>query len=626
MSFLFPIMYFILANGLLVLISKKSFGKCLPVMMMINAFVYFFSQVIFHTFKVGFVVNVLFAIIFIIALIYMKIKGKNFDTLKENFFSTGFYAFLIAYVIISIFDLNRTFTAWDDFSHWGMMVKEMFRIDKLYSVPTSTLMVHKDYPPIMQLLELFFSHLIGKYDESSLIRFVRLSCFVLFLPALDHIGKFDKKNIIIKTIIIMGIAFLTFMLFDEGVIHSIYNDYVMTIVVSYLIIHIILSKNPLENFSLVVLSLGLSFLVLTKQIALTLYFMVLFMFFIDVFLKYRQDKIRLSKKSTIYMVLKVLILLVIIPLLLWKGWSRYVEKLNLTQQFNISNVNLADLPGIIYGSKGEKYQIDTASNYLYAIKTKKITTSDTLNLSYVQCFALVILLLYLIWIYGKKYFYKKELFFLAVTLSIGFIGYAFVMLVSYVFLFDSNEGPILACFIRYVGAYVLICLSVVIMLFVFIENKKGDSIKKLFIIFLCLFIIQSPSRIGACFPKLTKSIENDSLYHAEIINKKTKKNSKVFLLTQSSNGSYQFYVKYYANPRIVNSVYATFPVNGVNYKEYFDKNINDYLLNFDYLYLLKADKELISKYRFIFPDDDIKDTNLYKVKNNNGKVELIKVT
>ena len=60
MSFLFPIIYFILANGLLVLISKKSFGKCLPVTMMINAFVYFFSQVIFRTFKVGFVVNILF--------------------------------------------------------------------------------------------------------------------------------------------------------------------------------------------------------------------------------------------------------------------------------------------------------------------------------------------------------------------------------------------------------------------------------------------------------------------------------------------------------------------------------------------------------------------------------------
>ena len=456
---------------------------------------------------------------------------------------------------------------------------------------------------------------------------MNLFCFSLFIPFFDTNEKFYKINNIVKTVFIMGIVFLTVLLFDmHNVINTIYNDYLMAILVAYLLGFIITSKNPLGKFNLIALSIGLSFLIYTKQIALTLYLMVLFMFFVDVFLKYRQDKIKLSKKDTIYMVLKVILLLIVVPLLLWKGWGMYVEKLGLTQQFNISNVKLLDLPGIVHGSKGEKYQIEAASNYLDAIKTKKITTSDTFNLSYVQCFALVILLLYLIWIYGKKYFYKKELFFLAVTLSIGFIGYAFVMLVSYVFLFDSNEGPILACFIRYVGAYVLICLSVVIMLFIFIENKKGESIKKLFIIFLVLFIIQSPSRIVACFPKLTKSIENDSLYHAEIINKKTKKNSKVFLLTQSSNGGYQFYVKYYANPRTVNSEYFRFPVTGVNYKKYFDKNINDYMLKFDYLYLLKADKKLISKYRFIFPDDDIKATNLYKIKNNNGKVELVKVT
>ena len=74
MGFLFPLLYFVLANGLLVMISKKSFGRCIPITMMLNAFVYFFSQVIFHTFKVGFVINILFAVLFIILIINMKIK------------------------------------------------------------------------------------------------------------------------------------------------------------------------------------------------------------------------------------------------------------------------------------------------------------------------------------------------------------------------------------------------------------------------------------------------------------------------------------------------------------------------------------------------------------------------
>ena len=76
-SFIVPLIYFILANGLVVVISKRTFGKCMPITMMITAFTYFFSQVLCHTFKVGLIINVLYAIIFLIILIILKSKHKN---------------------------------------------------------------------------------------------------------------------------------------------------------------------------------------------------------------------------------------------------------------------------------------------------------------------------------------------------------------------------------------------------------------------------------------------------------------------------------------------------------------------------------------------------------------------
>ena len=158
MIFLLPLIYFLLSNGLLVYLSKRSFGKCLPLTMMINSFTYFFSQILFHTFKVGFYINLLYSISFLIIIIIRR-KKKEIQVLKTNFFSKGFYAFIIIYFMIYIFDFNRVFSLWDEYSHWGVMIKEMLRLDQFYSVGASTLMVHKDYPPIIQLLELFFCQL-----------------------------------------------------------------------------------------------------------------------------------------------------------------------------------------------------------------------------------------------------------------------------------------------------------------------------------------------------------------------------------------------------------------------------------------------------------------------------------
>ena len=330
------------------------------------------------------------------------------------------------------------------------------------------------------------------------------------------------------------------------------------------------------------------------------------------------------------MVLKVLILLVIIPLLLWKGWSIYVEKLDLNQQFKLSDIKLKEIPGIAHGTSGKKYQIQTVSNYIGAIKAANLTTSDIIKLSYIQSIALVLLLICLIWNFGKKLFCKGELFLLAITLSIGYVGYAFVLLVMYVFSFGPIEGPVLASFDRYMDTYILLCMFVIIILFIFTDSKKDKNVKSLkyvFIIFLVMLIIQSPGKITNCFPMAYSKDMSDFQKHALNISKNTEKNSKIFIIAQDSNGGQQYVIKYYMNPRITNLKKYNFPVKkNINYENYFNENINNYMLKFDYLYLVNINKKFINRYNFLFPDDDIKETNLYKIKNNNGKVKLEKVS
>ena len=157
-SFIAPLAYFLFLTAFLVCLTKRSFGKCLVLGMMLSAFLLFFSQLIFGTFMVGFVIGVICAVA---AIPLGVIKRKDFSKFKELYFTSGFVVFLVLYIVVYIYDLNRGFSRWDELSHWGMMVKEMVRLDKFYFAKESNLLVHKDYPPIMGLFETFWLKLCG---------------------------------------------------------------------------------------------------------------------------------------------------------------------------------------------------------------------------------------------------------------------------------------------------------------------------------------------------------------------------------------------------------------------------------------------------------------------------------
>src|SRR5574344_458490 len=137
MYLIIPLLYFLLFNGTLTVVFKKKFGECLPLTLVITTLIMFISQLLFKTFNVGFYLNIFVAVLFPILLGYFKFIAKKKLELKENYFTKGFFIFVLLYLFVMILDFNRTFSQWDELSHWGVMVKEMFRLDKFYSVDAS---------------------------------------------------------------------------------------------------------------------------------------------------------------------------------------------------------------------------------------------------------------------------------------------------------------------------------------------------------------------------------------------------------------------------------------------------------------------------------------------------------
>jgi hypothetical protein len=147
----------------------------------------------------------------------------------------GFVLFLIFYIYLFVLNQNRGYEYYDDFDHWGPMVKEMLRIGNLYDVPESLEVVHRDYPPIVQLLRYLFCTLGGGYSESLCFMTQQVLVYSFFISCFNSVWKNFK---LIRSIIFIGISLLT-PLFSgadpAGIIISVQIDVPMAIITGYLI-------------------------------------------------------------------------------------------------------------------------------------------------------------------------------------------------------------------------------------------------------------------------------------------------------------------------------------------------------------------------------------------------------
>ena len=624
-EFFIPLLYFLLANATMVFITKKTFGKCLPLTLMASSFAIFFSQVIFQTFNVGIIVNILFALssILIYILLYDK-KKELFDELIKKNFTKGFMAFITIYILVFIYDLNRTYSDWDEFMHWGVMLKEMLRLDKFYSIAESTQMMHKNYPPIMQLFELFYIKLSGGYSEAAAIKAMHLFEFLLFIPAISELS-FKKKSIIKNIVMIVMLFFIVlFNLLFWDVYHitnTILIDQILGILIAYIVFFIITEKNLKTYFSLINLCLALSFLIMLKQIAIIFYALMLFAIIFKYIIENRKNTI--INKDKIIKLISIILLLVVIPLLFYFGWKLYVNSIGVPKYFSESKIDVGQLLDIIKGNSGEEYQKETANNFLNALINTSLSTSY-LKINYILAIIIGLVLLFIIYKISKDKLYKNNIIVLYITLLLGAIGYAFVLMNSYIFLFGSYEGPMLAAYERYTSTYVILIFSLDIMLYFWQmsridlkeENKK--ILISAIIVIVCL-LVQNGYTLFYMKPAI-KTYYLPTYKDSQYIISKTNETDKIFIITQYPRMGELYQIKYYANPREVNRDTENWPLDGQ-----LNEKIKNDLNNSNYLYLYFINDKFIEAYKDMFVDNNIKKKGLYKIlkQDNKFRFELV---
>lgn len=609
MQYIIPLLWLLGVSGFFVVVFDKKIEECFPIaiisvvnIMIITGFMKKLSY--------GYYISLLMIILFLFIVIYKVYKDKNYiKTLKNNFLTLGLLFFIIIYIYIMVMHRFTTFRYWDEFMHWGFMAKESFRINAFYSEPGSWLQIHRDYPPFSSILEVLWSKLSGNYySEPFTFRAMSILTISFIFPIFKNFTK-NKKDLF------KGFIFITLFLLVQVIgisdffptfTDSIYTDYLIGILLSYGLFSAFTSDYDL--FGILNISMVLIALLMTKQMGLPFYLLILLMVLL---------KLKLNKKRLLLM----LIFFIVIPLSYYIGWSKYIDSLNLSGQFSLTQISVSELLGIMQGTMGKPHQIQAYKNFMLAL-TNRSVLDFPIKLNYILALIITTLLITITsYTYKLKDFYKYSLVYL-----FGGIGYAFAMLLLYIFSFNDLEGPMLASYERYMGTYIYLGFVLLVFILFDIYSKSSKKLYHYLITIILIFSFVLPVNAKKLIPasKYEGYLNNEAytrLFYTIDTNQFIY--NKIMLVSQYQS-DIGLVAQYYSPFNYFQSITLGPPKYDGDYNAW-NISVDEFkteLKKYEYIYIYMSDDVFYKDYWTKITDIELLDHHTYKINVNGEELSL----
>ena len=588
-------------------ILKTSIPKTLPFYLLgFPLIVYIFAML--NQLLLGYVLVIAASVI---PTIYILIKNrKNLTNELKPLRSPNFILICAVFLLLGIINFGRSFHAWDDYMHWGPFAKETYRNLELYNSENSLVEVHKDYPPIITLYEVFWEIVAGKFDDSLLFIALQFLGISLLLPFVNEIKWQKSKKFKLK---FAGLALAlvlipaSFSLGDDYFFVTIMTDTVIGLLFAFSLANIFLTKQIDEKL-IAKLIIIFSFLILVKQIALVFIAIAIVCLIAKLIIEKQQKKLLLAALS---------IASIAVPLVLSAIWAVRVKNLGIEGQFKISEL-FAGIIQLIKCQGLEKWQMKTGENFIKAyIYNKDIV----LGLSYFKLTLISIVGIIIAAI--KKKAKRKIILSEGIILTLFSIAYAALMMLLYIFCFGPVEGPALASFERYLGTfwYAIAMLGFCFFLFKTKEFAKLPNLG----LFALVFFLTIPNSASIGLTILRNFDAKNYTDATSLIKKNVKPGEKVYVISQGSNGTNNVRLKYLLNPIETNPTYESAFSFGpeddsdIWTRTYTPEELKEALAGYDYVYLYDVDGYFANTYYKLF-NSSINAGQLYKITDDKYKL------
>lgn len=497
-----------------------------------------------------------------------------------------------------LLNIERVFSQWDEFSHWGSIIRAIYMADSFHFNPNP--LYFQDYPPGTALFSYFILHILG-YSEGGAFFAYSLILLAYSIPifglAADR-GRF-----------FLLVVFVTTLVLIRGLGHgwnSVLIDHILSVAFAGLLAaYLVLRERKAALWPLAFLFIPL---VLAKHAGISMALAVYALIISDSIIIFA-NKIFESYKQLYKSLLlnaRPLICIIIPALILASIWSWYVKESNFSRGYGrFGIVELLSMGLKCCSSERELMVISKFTQSYFQVNSYSPVLLTAL-------FVVVGIAAALNANGGLER--RRQLVALILLTSIG-IFFAIVQLLYYLYAFNEFEALALAAFERFLNTYYLAwALSVIAWATISFNVKDAHSQKVNFKIYakwiltgLTVVVLLVSARIftGSTVDKkfLAKRIE---LRHwVNSLPASVDAKSRIYIVWQGSNG-FEFWQTFHETlPRSSNG--ACFSLGPKRYSsdvwtcQYDEARLRTEFAEYDYILIVSGYSDLREIYPDLFP-------------------------
>jgi hypothetical protein len=439
MTFIIVVMVLLLAAFSLSYLIQSSLLISLPTAIFaLTAVLYCFA--LFDLLWIGFWVVLATVALATAACLIPLIRKKELATHLRSMLSPGLAIFLLLALFSFFLTRGLQLSSWDEFSHWGTIVRATFLHDAVGPYNPVDLMF-RSYPPSLSLFEYFVTKLGGSWLEGNIFWAYQLIIWSLFTPFLAQLAWRDwgKLFAIIPLVFIAPLAFfnsLNVTLIDPllGMLFG------YALAISYL--------GSILNWRLALhLGLAVFMLALAKDVGLFMATAVLVLYVSRLFAARKLSPNDWSWRSVFFLAFFPSLSLVASN----QTWAALVREKVESPAFQ-GPIDISAFFGALRGG-GPAYWQEILSTFSFGLNNYPVNNEGALPLPQVALlFMFVILIGALEWIVSRRMGRRFGFAALGVVIASAVV-YTFGLLLLYLFRFGEWEAVRLASYERYLGTY-----------------------------------------------------------------------------------------------------------------------------------------------------------------------------
>ena len=635
-----PLIYSLVLGGVWSACFKKKFSSSLAPAFMVHILLVLLSGLIFNHLSIGIWGGIVIALAAALVLVLKHRKELTKDNVRKyvtKLWNEGLFLFAVFYALCFLLNSTKCFIYWDEFSHWGIFLKENLRLDNFYCTSPMEFF-HKDYVPAITLFETIWCKISFRYLEADVYRAMQVFMFSLLMPMLEKvsehtvkkIGEYGKKSALKYRFYQLGAMFLVLfvpLLFRTidgfAFYHTIYCDIAVALIF-YWCVYESYKESDDKIYQFVSLTIALTVLVLTKMIAMAFLPLIFGVLIVRILFLSR------SKMKARYWAF--IIPLIGLPVAFWYWFNKFSDR------FIEHSGEIQSYDGMSLSQIAEAFGDPAKSSisYLGIVRESYLTAVFTRNILAFGSYALILILItalfFVMAAFIKDKIEKKKTIAAGIWTILSGIYYAFLMYFMYCTNFEEYEARRLASFERYMNTFIIVALF--LLLAVYFESELWKSKKKRLPLYVLTGVIFAgiavfyPEAVVQVLPGFVTGDERSMAVFtdgATVIKENTEENSSVYIVVRGDNGDYLRHQEYYCGPRTIGGG-SIGPVmyDGDIWSE--DMTVDEFiedLEGYDYIYFSDVDDVFESKYSDAFEDPTlISDGVIYRIVEIDSKVYL----